>query len=185
MLSREGRIYWVIGLLLVFLIVAAGAATWRLTPRLVRRHIVEPGETLADLASRYRLHEQAIVEHNDLRPGSLLTPGQELFIPQPPLGPFAQWRQQLLGLGATLIGALLCAWLSNLSGLLPSRFGLRVIVIAVITGITDYFTTQLIQSEASPVITPLFVLKAVVSGFAWTAILLLLARALAFGQQLD
>jgi LysM repeat protein len=185
MMSREGRIYWLIGLLLVFLIVAAGLATWPLTARPVHRHIVEPGETLADLASEYRLHEQVIVEQNDLRPGSLLTAGQVLFVPQPPLGLFVQWKQQLLGLGATMIGALLCAWLSNLSGLLPSRFGLRVLVIAVITGLTDYLTTQLISSEASLVITPLFVLNAVVSGFAWTAILLLLARALGSSRQLD
>ena len=59
-MRKGGGIYIIIGVLLVFLVVDVGVATWLLTPPLKRQYVVQPGETLSDIASRYRVHEPTL-----------------------------------------------------------------------------------------------------------------------------
>lgn len=182
MTSRGGSIHLLIGLLLVFLIVDTGAATWLLTPPLARSYVVQPGETLVDIANRFKVHEQTIMQKNSLRPGSPVQPGQVLWIPMAPLGPFEQWELQLVGLAGTVLGAFVSFWLSSLSGLLPTGSNVRIIGASLAVAMSHYAVIQVSSGTLSAGITPLFVLNSVKDGFAWSTVLLLLSKALGFGQ---
>ena len=182
MMNDGGRIYLLIGLLLVFLIVDTGVATWLLTPPRTRRYVVQASETLADIADKFKVHEQAIMQKNSLRPGSPIQPGEILLIPMAPLGPLLQWELQLIGLAGTLIGVFVSLWLLGRTGLLPTGTKIPVIAISLATAIVHYVVLQASSSEAPAVITPLFVLSSVRDGFAWSTVLILLSRVLRFGR---
>jgi len=179
-MNKGGGIYLLIGLLLLFLILDVGLATWLLTPPLTRRYVVQPGETLADIADKYKVHEQVILQNNDLRPGNLVQPGQVLFVPMAPLVPFLEWKLQLVGLAGTLIGVLIGFWLSSLSGLLPKGFSGRVFGTSLAVAVISYVMIQTSSNAVSVTVTPLFVLSSIRDGFAWSTSVPLLARALGF-----
>ena len=181
MMNKGVGIYLLIGLLLIFLVVDTGLATWLLTPPLTRSYIVQPGETLVDIADKFRVHEQVIMQQNALRPGSLVQSGQVLLIPMAPLGPFQDSKLQLVGLAGTLVGVFISSWLSALSGLVPTVTRVRTIGISLAVAIIHYAVVQVSRSEVPAAITPLLVLNSVKDGFAWSTILLLLSRALGFG----
>jgi len=181
-MNKGGGIYFLIGLLLIFLIIDAGLATRLLTPSLTRSYVVQPGETLADIADKFKVHEQVIVQKNRLRPGSPVQSGQVLWIPMSPLGPLLQWELQLVGIAGTLVGVLVSFWLSNLSGLLPKDANVAIMGSSLAVAIIHYAVIQVSGSEMPAVITPLFALNSVKDGFAWSTVLLLLSRALGFGR---
>lgn len=180
-MNNGGRIYLLIGLLLIFLIVDTGVATWLLTPPRTRRYVVQASETLADIADKFNVHEQAIMQKNSLRPGNPVQPGEVLFIPMAPLGPLLQWELQLIGLAGTLIGVFISLWLLGRSELLPTGTKIPVIGISLATAIVHYVVIQASSSEVPALITPLFVLSSVRDGFAWSTVLILLSRAFGFG----
>lgn len=180
-MNNGGRIYLPIGLLLIFLIVDTGVATWLLTPPRTRRYVVQASETLADIADKFNVHEQAIMQKNSLRPGNPVQPGEVLFIPMAPLGPLLQWELQLIGLAGTLIGVFISIWLLGGSELLPTGTKIPVIGISLATAIVHYVVIQASSSEVPALITPLFVLSSVRDGFAWSTVLILLSRAFGFG----
>ena len=180
MMNRAGGVHLLIGLLLVFLIVDAGLATWLLTPPLTRSYVVQPGETVVDIADRFSVHEQAIVQLNRLRPGSIVQSGQVLLIPMAPLGPFLQWGLQLVGVLGTLAGVLISAWLCSLCGLLPTGAKAQITGISLAVAIIHYVVIQVSGSNVPAVITPLFVLGAIKDGFAWSSLLHLVSKALGF-----
>jgi LysM repeat protein len=47
-------------------------------------HVVQAGDRLKDLAERYNVPQERILEANDLEPGAAIRPGQELIIPLQP-----------------------------------------------------------------------------------------------------
>ncbi len=181
-MDKRGGIYLLIGLLLLFLIIDVGLATWLLTPPLTRRYVVQPGETLTDIANRYKVHEQTILQQNSLRPGTPVQPGQVLSIPLPPLAPLLEWEMQLAGVAGTLIGVFISFWLSSLAGLLPQGLRGRILGISLAVAIISYATIQTNSHEVPATITPLFVLNCIKDGFAWSMSLPLLATALGFGS---
>ena len=182
MMNKGSGIYLLIALLLLFLIIDIGLATWVLAPPLTRQYIVQPDETVADIANKYHLHEQVIVQSNDLRPGNLVQPGQVLSIRVTPLTPFLDWQLQLVGLAGTLVGVLISFWVCHLSGLLPRGLGGRVISLSLAVAVVNYVIIQASSSAMPAAITPLFVLNSVKDGFAWSTGLLLLAKALGIGS---
>ena len=54
------------------------------TPRMVTTHVVKSGEVLAEIAKRYGLSVQDIMEANGIRDPNVLRAGQPLTIPVPP-----------------------------------------------------------------------------------------------------
>lgn len=177
-MRRGAGIYILIGVLLVFLVVDTGLATWLLTPPRTRQYVVQPGENLGDIASHYRVHEQTLRQENGLRPGDLVQPGQLLLVPVPALSVFLHWQLQLAGLASTLVGVLLGVWLCWVSGLLTRGFAPRVLAVTAAVALISYATMQASSASLSPTITPVFVLACVRDGFAWTAMVMLFARAL-------
>jgi len=124
-----------------------------------------------------------LTEKNDLRPGTLVEPGQVPSIPMPSLAPLLEGERPLVGLGVTVIGVLVSLWLCRVGGLLPTGIGGRTTVIAVAVAVAHYVTVPLTSSQASVVISPLSILNWLKNGFAWSVGLLLLARVLGFGQR--
>jgi LysM repeat protein len=177
-MERRGGTYLLIGLLLVFVIVDIGVATWLLTPPHTRRYVVLPGETLADIAEKFQVHEQVIMEENELRPGSAIHSGLVLSIPLSRFGPLLRWDLQLIGVAGTVLGVLLSFWLARRSGLAPVDARLPVLAIALAVAVAHYVMSQISSSEVPAGITPLFVLASIVDGFAWSTLLLLISRAL-------
>ena len=51
------------------------------------RHVVEPGETLSEIATRYGVSIQALADHNGIADVDDISPGQELAIPAPAATP--------------------------------------------------------------------------------------------------
>ncbi len=184
-MERRGGTYLLIGLLLIFVIVDIGVATWVLTPPHTRRCVVQPGETLADIAERFQVHEQVIMEENDLRPGSAVHAGLVLSIPLSRFGPLLRWDLQLIGLAGTVLGVLLSFWLVRRSGLAPVDTGLPVLAIALAVAVAHYAMRQISSNEVPAGITPLFILGSIVDGFAWSTLLLLISRALGASAALD
>lgn len=181
MSRRIGGTYVLIALLLVFLIVDVGLANWLLTPPLLRKHLVQPGETVASIASRYEIHPQALIEVNDLLPGTMLGPGEVVSVPSPPLAPLLDWEAPLVGLAATVVGAIIGLWLCHLSALLPAGVGFPLAGLAV--PIVHLIIVQLSSNQAYPTLTPLSALNWVKDGFAWSVAPILLATALGLGQK--
>jgi hypothetical protein len=144
--------------------------------------VVQASEALADIADKFNVHEQTIMQENNLRPGSRVQPGEVLFIPMAPLGPLLHWGLQLIGLAGTLTGVFVSLWLLGRSELLPTGTNVPVIGVSAATAIVHYVVVQVNSSEAPGVITPLFVLSSVRDGFAWSTVLILLARVLRFGR---
>jgi len=179
--NRPEGIYLLIGLLLVFLIVDVGLASWLLRPPLVRRYVVQPGETLADIADRYNIHQQSILQENNLRPGAPVHAGQVLSVPLPPLAPLLEWEIQLVGLAGTALGVFISFWLSSLAGLLPKELRGRIFAISLAVSLINYATVQTGSIEMPATVTPLFVLNCIRDGFAWSTSLPLLAKVLGFG----
>jgi len=177
-MNKGASIYLLIGALLLFLIADVSLATWLLTPPLTRQYVVRPGETLADIADKYKVHKQAILQANNLRPGSPIQTGQVLSIPLPPLAPLLEWELQLVGLAGTLIGVFISFWLSNVAGLLPQGLRARILGISLAVAIISYATIQTSNREVPATITPLFVLNCIKDGFAWSTSLPLLAKVL-------
>ena len=182
MRGKPGGIYVLIGLLLIFVIVNVGLASWLLRPALARSYVVQPGETLADIARRYNVHEQLIVQENNLRPGTLVHIGQILSLPLPPLAPLLDWEIQLVGLAATALGVFISFWLSSLAGLLPELLRERVLAVSLAVSLVNYATVQASSVEVPAIITPQFALNCIKDGFAWSTSLPLLARVLGFGS---
>ncbi len=181
-MSRKiGGTYVLIALLLIFLIVDAGLAHWLLTPPVVREHMVQPGETVASIADKYRVHPQSLIEENDLLPGATLRPGAVVSVPSPLLRPLLEWKMNLAALASTVAGAVVGLWLCHLTALLPAGMGLPLASIAV--PIVHLATVQLSSSPAFLTLTPLTVLNWVMDGFAWGIAPILLAAALGFGQR--
>ena len=177
-MERRGGAYLLIGLLLIFVIVDIGVATWLLTPPHTRRYVVQPGETLADIAQKFQVHEQVIMEENELRPGSAAHSGLELSVPLSRFGPLLRWDLQLIGVVGTALGVLLSLWLALRSGLAPVYARLPAFAIALAVAIAHYVMRQISGSEVAAAITPLFILGSIVDGFAWSTLLLLISRAL-------
>lgn len=177
-MESKGDTYVIIGLLLIFVIVDIGVATWVLTPPRTRSCVVQPGETLADIAEKFQVHEQAIMEENELRPGSTVQSGLVLSIPLSRLGPLLRWDLQLIGVAGTVLGVLLSFWLARRSGLAPVDTRLPVFAIALVVATAHYAMGQISGSEVPAGITPLFILSSVVGGFAWSTLLLLISRAI-------
>ena len=180
-MRKGGGIYGFIALLLIFLIVDIGMVTWLVAPPLRRTYIVQPGDSLVSIAQRYRVHEQHILQDNNLRPGSLLEPGQLLSIAMHPLEPLRQWRLHLVGLAVTVMGVAMGLWLSGVGGLLFEGTEVAFLLSALAVAVTGYAATHILSRSLLADITPLSLLHAGRDGFAWTAALLLLSRALGFG----
>jgi len=170
--------YLLIAVLLLFAIVDVGVATWLLAPPVTRAYVVQPGETLADIATRFHVHPQAVAVENGLGPGVSVQPGQVLSVPTAPLGPFLHWRLQLVGLGATLLGGLLALWLCSANGILLARSGSLEAAVALTVALANYVTVQATATSLQEAITPAFVSTSIVQGFAWTALVPLLTKAL-------
>jgi hypothetical protein len=132
---------------------------------------------LADIADRFNVHQQVIMQENDMRPGSGVQSGHVLLIPMTALGPFLYWRLHLVGLVGTLVGVSTCLWLAILSGLLPADSKPLIIVISLSVAVIHYVVQQMSACAVPAAITPLFVLSSLKDGFAWSAILILLPRA--------
>jgi LysM repeat protein len=171
-----------IAMLLVFVIVDVGVANWLLTPPLTRVYVVQPGETVADVATRFHIHPQVLADENGLRPGIALQSGQMLRVPIAPLGPFLNWRLQLAGLTATLFGGCLALWLCAANNVRAPTSGWLGIAIPLAVAIVYYATTQANMTSLPECITPAFVLASAVGGFAWTCLVPLLSKALG-GQE--
>jgi len=178
---RGGSIYAFIALLMVFLIVDIGLVTWLVAPPLRRTYVVQPGDSLASIAQRFRVHEQSILQENSLLPGSLLEPGQSLSITMHPLEPLRQWRLHLIGLAVTVIGVAVGLWLLGIGGLLPQGTEVPFLLSALAVAVSGYVTAHVLSRNLLTDTTPLSLLHAVRDGFAWTVMLLLLSRALGFG----
>ncbi len=181
MSRRIGTTYGLIALLLIFLIVDAGLANWLLTPPVLQEHVVQLGETVASIANKYQVHPQALIEENDLLPGATLQAGAVVFVPSPYLAPLIEWRMNLVGLAATVVGAVLGLWLCHLCALLPAdvRFPLAGIAVPIVYLVA----VQLSSSQAFPASPPLAILNWVKDGFAWSVAPILLSTALGFGQR--
>ena len=179
-MNRRGRIYFIVSFLLLFLILDVAAATWLLNPLRVRKYVVQPGDTLADIARKSGTHEQVIADENELRPGALIEPGQVLSIPSPPFAPLLEWELQLVGLAGTCVGVFISFWLCRTAGLLPRILHRRVFGVSLAVAIISYATMQASNPELPSTITPVFLLNAIKDGFAWSTSIPLLANALGF-----
>ena len=177
-MRKGGGIYIIIGVLLVFLVVDAGVATWLLTPPLKRQYVVQPGETLSDIASRYRVHEPTLRQENGLRPGDLVHPGQLLSVPMAALAVFLHWQLQLVGLASTLVGVLLGFWLCWLSALVLRGFVPRVLGVTAAVAVINYLVFQASSASLTPSISPVFAVSCLLQGFALATMVNLLAKAL-------
>jgi LysM repeat protein len=180
----RGRVFYVlIAVLLLFVIIDVGVANWLLTPPLIRVYVVQPGETLADVAARFQVHPQVVADENGLRPGNPVQSGQLLSIPMAPLGPYLDWKLQLAGLTATLLGGCIALWLCAANNVLPTPFRGLEIAVALAVAIVHYAVVQANTTSLPEAITPAFVLASIVDGLAWTCLLPLLSRALGGGAQ--
>jgi LysM repeat protein len=167
-----------IALLLLLVIIDVGVASWLLTPALTRVYVVQPGETMADVAARFRVHPQVVAEANGLSPGIPVQSGQMLRIPMAPLGPFLDGQLQLAGLAATLLGGLTALWLCAANSIMPAPSGGLGIAIPLTVAIVHYIMAQATTIALPEAITPAFVLASVADGFAWTCVVPLLSGAL-------
>jgi hypothetical protein len=179
-LNKSGNIYWIVGLLILFLAVDVALATSLLTPPLSRQYIVQPGETLADVARQSRSHQQPIVTANDLHPGAVLQPGQVLRIPRPPLSALLHWPVQLAGTAGTLAGVILSLWLCRQAGLVPRAHQGRALTVTCLVGIIIYAAGQYAGPQLVTTVTPHWVWDCVAAGFACGASILLLAATIGF-----
>jgi len=168
-----------IAVLLVFVIIDVGVANWLLTPPLTRVYVVQPSERIADVAATFRIHPQVIVDENGLRPGTPLQAGQVLRIPMAPLGPFLDWRLQLTGLTATLLGGVLALRLCAANGVRTRTSRGYGIAVPLVVALVHYAMVQANATSLLEAITPAFVLGSAVDGFAWSCLVPLLSRALA------
>jgi LysM repeat protein len=178
--KKRGDIYLLAALLLLFLVIDIGQATWLLTPPLTRKYVVQPGETLADVAGRYHVAGAAILQASGLHSGIAVEPGLVLSIPLPALASLRQWNVQWVGLLGTLVGAALSFWLALVTGLLPRSARFRIFAISLALALIGYAALQVSSSEVPAIITPLFVFDAIKDGFAWSISVPLLAKALGF-----
>lgn len=181
MSRRIGSTYVLIALLLIFLIIDVGLANWLLSPPVLQKHLVQPGETVASIADRYAVHPQEIMAENNLLPGTTLRPGAAISVPSTLLTPLLEWEMHLVGLAATMVGAVIGLWLCHLSALLPP--GVRFPLAGIAVPFVHFMTVQLSSSQASITMTPLSVLNWVQDGFAWSVAPILLATALGFGSR--
>ena len=179
-MNKGGNLYWIVGLLVAFLAVDVALATWLLTPPLSRQYLVQPGETLADVARLTRTHEQIILEANSLRPGTVLQPGQMLSIPTPPLGPLLNLPVQFAGLAGTLLGVLMSFWLCRLAGLMPADYAGRILGVTLFVSAVSYLAGQAAARQMITNVTPMFVLDSARAAFAWSVSVPLMASALGF-----
>ncbi len=171
----------IIAVLLLLVIIDVAVANWLLAPPLTRLYVVQPGETLTDVAARFQVHAQVVAEENGLRLGIPVQPGQMLRIPMAPLGPFLDWKLQLAGLGATLLGGLTALWLCATNDVMPAPArGLRI-AIPLAVAVVHYAVVQTNATSLPEAVTPAFVLASVVDGFAWTCAVPLLSKALGGG----
>jgi hypothetical protein len=180
---RGRTFHALIAVLLLFVIIDVGVAHWLLTPPLTRMYVVQPGETLADIAARFQVHPQAVADQNGLRPGIPLQSGQVLSIPMPPLGPFRNWRLQLAGLSATLLGGVIALKLCAVNHVLPASFGGLDAGMALAVAVVQYVVAQTNTVSLPEATSPAFILASVANGFAWTCLLPLLSRALGGSRQ--
>jgi LysM repeat protein len=185
MAKKRGDIYLLAALLLLFLVIDIGQATWLLTPPLTRKYVVQPGQTLADVANRHHVSEGAILQANGLRPGAPVEAGQILAIPLPALAPLRERSVQWVGLAGTVLGVLISFWLTSVTALLPKDSRPRIFCISLGLALISYVTVQVSSSEVPAIITPLFVFNAIKDGFAWSTSVPLLAKALGFGTASD
>jgi LysM repeat protein len=170
-----------IALLLLFVIIDVGVANWLLAPPLTRTYVVQPGETMEDVASRFRVHPQVVAVENGLRPGIAVQSGQVLRIPTAPLGPFLDWKLQLAGVTATLLGSFTALYLCAASNVIPARPRGLEMAIPLAVAIVHYGMVQANTASLTEAITPAFVLASLVDGFAWSCAVPLLSRALGGG----
>lgn len=179
-LNKSGNIYWIVGLLILFLAVDVALATWLLTPPLSRQYVVQPGDTLADIARQSRSHQQSIVTASNLRPGTVLQPGQVLTIPFAPLSAMLYWPVQLAGIMGTLAGVSVSFWLCNQAGLVPHAYRGRILVVIYIVGLVIYAAGQYAGQQLVTVVSPLWVWNCIAAGFASGASVPLVAAAIGF-----
>jgi LysM repeat protein len=179
MSRRIGSTYALIALLLIFMIVDVGLANWLLTPPVLRKHVVQFGETVPSIADRYAVHPQALMEENNLLPGDTLRPGEVVSVPSTLLTPLLEWKTHLVGLAAAVVGAFIGLWLCHLSALLPP--GVRFPLAGIAVPVVYFIAVQLSSSQAGVALTPLSILNWVKDGLAWSVAPILLATALGFG----
>jgi LysM repeat protein len=180
---RGRTLHALIAVLLLFVIIDVGAVNWLLTPPLTRVYVVRPGQTLADIAARFQIHPQTVIDESGLRPGIPLQSGQVLTIPMPLLGPFRNWKLQLAGLSATLVGGMVALCLCAANNIMaPGHRGVEI-AIALAVALVHYLVAQTNTVSLPEAISPAFVLASLVDGFAWTCLLPLLSRALGGGEQ--
>jgi LysM repeat protein len=171
-------IYLVAGLLLVALVLYVSQATWLLTPPVTLKYIVQPGESLGDVADRFQVREQDILAASDLRPGVAIETGQVLTLPVSPLSPLRDWRVQWVGWVGTLLGVLVGLWLAHAAGMLPAGARGLVSGISLVLAFTGYATLQSSSGLVQTPLASLLLLNAVKDGLAWSLILAALSKVL-------
>jgi LysM repeat protein len=177
-LTSSERTYVLVALLLMFLAVDVALATWLLTPPLSRQYVVQPGETLADVAQRSSTHQQAIVAANGLDPGTILHPGRVLSVPAPPLAALGNLPVIVFEMIGALCGVLISHWLSGLAGLLVDGFRGRTLAVSSAVAMVGHLAGQVSSVQFVAGVTPTSMLNAVVAGFAWSLGVPLIAYAL-------
>jgi len=163
---------------LLVLVMYLGQSTLLLRPPLLRKYVLQPGETLTDVADRFGVLEQDIEKMSSLPPGTAVEPGQVLSIPLSVLAPLRVWNVQWAGLLGTGLGLVIGLWLTHATGLLPPAQRTRMGLVALVLALTSYVISQICSSEAAAWITPLFVFNAVKDGLAWGTLIPLLCSAL-------
>ena len=176
-MARPRRdVYLLVGLLLVALVLYVGHATWLLTPPVTLKYIVQPGETLGDVADRFQVQEQEILAASDLRPGVAVETGQVLTLPVSPLSPLRDWRVQWVGWVGTLLGVFAGLWLAHAAGMLPAGTRGFVSAVSLVLAFIGYATLQSSIGVVQTTIAPLLLLNAAKDGLAWSLILAALSK---------
>ena len=178
MARPRGDAYLLAGLLLVVVVLYVGQATWLLTPPVTLKYVVQPGESLGDVAERFQVREQDILSASSLRPGVAVETGQLLTLPVSPLSTLRDWRVQWVGWAGTLLGVLAGLWLARAAGILPAGTRSLAVPVALVLAFIGYFALQSGSGLVQTAIAPLLLLSAVKDGLAWSLLVAALAKVL-------
>ncbi len=169
---------YLMAVIMLALTVALGWWTLNLQPPDARTYRVQPGDTPAEVARDLGVAETELARANgmDIEKWTLV-PGTEILVPERPQTAADKLGFHVLGLGCMLIGLLAGLMLAIAAGLLPSPVRGQAAAMALVLALTSYFFSRAVLGEVDW-LSPQLAFEIAKDGFAWAAVVALLARAI-------
>ncbi len=169
---------YLLSIALLAIIVAIGWWTIQLEPAQARTYRVQAGDTPAEVAKDLGVSEVDLARANGMAVDRwTLVPGTEILVPEQPETVADKIRFHVIGLGCQLLGLCVGLVLAIAGGLLPASVRGHAAVTALVLALTSYFFSRAVTGEVGW-LSPQVGFDMAKDGFAWAAMVALVARAL-------